>query len=296
MAMAEETTGIDARGRAARRPSARAQAAGLVLACHPVPAAAVTGFVAALTVSAGNGVATCLVATLAVLTGQLSIGWSNDLLDAERDTLSGRSGKPIAAGLLPRRTAVVALACALGLSVPLSLALGWRAGVVQLLTVACGWVYNLGVKSTVWSPLPYAVAFGTLPAVASLALPDHPWPAWWALAAGALVGVAAHFGNVLPDLADDAATGVRGLPHRLTRVACAGVAAGLALVAVLLVAVAPGGGPSLLGWLAVLTGLVVAAATLVVVRQRSSTEAAFYAIMLLAAVGVALLAANGAWV
>jgi 4-hydroxybenzoate polyprenyltransferase len=33
--------------------------------------------------------------------------------------------------------------------------------------------------------------------------------------AGALLGVGAHFVNVLPDLADDAATGVRGLPHRL---------------------------------------------------------------------------------
>ena len=34
-------------------------------------------------------------------------------------------------------------------------------------------------------------------------------------AAGALLGVGAHLVNVLPDLADDAATGVRGLPHRL---------------------------------------------------------------------------------
>ena len=35
------------------------------------------------------------------------------------------------------------------------------------------------------------------------------------VAAGALLGVGAHLVNVLPDLADDAATGVRGLPHRL---------------------------------------------------------------------------------
>jgi 4-hydroxybenzoate polyprenyltransferase len=40
-------------------------------------------------------------------------------------------------------------------------------------------------------------------------------PAAWVLAAGALLGVGAHLLNVLPDLADDEATGVRGLPHRL---------------------------------------------------------------------------------
>ena len=33
--------------------------------------------------------------------------------------------------------------------------------------------------------------------------------------AGALLGVGAHLVNALPDLADDEATGVRGLPHRL---------------------------------------------------------------------------------
>jgi 4-hydroxybenzoate polyprenyltransferase len=33
--------------------------------------------------------------------------------------------------------------------------------------------------------------------------------------AGALLGVGAHLLNVLPDLDDDAATGVRGLPHRI---------------------------------------------------------------------------------
>ena len=78
-----------------------------------------------------------------------------------------------------------------------------------------GWAYNLGAKSTPWSWLPYAVAFGGLPVFVSLTdNPDQVPPLWLPLA-GALLGVGAHFVNVLPDLADDAATGVRGLPHRL---------------------------------------------------------------------------------
>ena len=45
-------------------------------------------------------------------------------------------------------------------------------GSVHLVSVASGWAYNLGLKSTAWSWAPYAVAFGALPAVVSLA--DDP--------------------------------------------------------------------------------------------------------------------------
>src|SRR4051794_41632835 len=56
-------------------------------------------------------------------------------------------------------------------------------------------------------------------------------------AAGALLGVGAHLVNVLPDLAEDEATGVHGLPHRigarrLPAVATAVLAAGSLVVAI----------------------------------------------------------------
>ena len=171
----------------------------------------------------------------AVLTGQLSIGWSNDLLDLERDRAVARTDKPLAApdvDLAPVRVACVA---ALVATVVTSLALGWVPGLLQLLVVASGWAYNLGLKATVASFVPYALAFGALPAVVWSAGPE-PVPGWL-LPAGALLGVAAHLLNVLPDLADDAATGVRGLPHRLgargSRVLAAGLltAATVTLVA-----------------------------------------------------------------
>ncbi len=64
--------------------------------------------------------------------------------------------------------------------------------------------------------MPYAVAFGCLPVFAVLADPGASMPPAWVPVAGALLGVGAHLVNVLPDLVDDeAATGVRGLPHRL---------------------------------------------------------------------------------
>ena len=196
------------------RPAVR-RAAALAGSCHPGPVALVTAVSVALGVLARDGPGRTAVLVVAVLAGQLSIGWSNDLLDAARDRSVGRRDKPLARGAVSARTVVVAIAAALVVLVGASFALGWRAGLLNLATVASGWSYNLGVKATWLSPVPYAVSFGGLPAVATLAAPGHPWPAAWVLGAGALLGVAAHVANVLPDLADDRATGVRGLPHRL---------------------------------------------------------------------------------
>jgi 4-hydroxybenzoate polyprenyltransferase len=264
----------------------------LALACHPVPTVAVTTMTVALAAGAGNGVGTCLLVALAVFAGQLSIGWSNDVVDARRDAAVGRTDKPVVIGTVTPRTVATAAALALVVTVPASLALGWRAGCAQLIGVTCGWAYNLGLKSTVWSWLPFAIAFAALPAVATYALPDPVAPSWWALAAGALIGVSAHLGNVLPDLAEDDATGVRGLPHRLgaTVTAASGLAAALGAGA--LVVIMPAGRAPWWAWLGLAAAALIAIAAFGVVRRRPSSEAAFYATMAVAAIGVALLAAS----
>src|SRR5690606_29267678 len=46
-----------------------------------------------------------------------------------------------------------------------------------------------------------------------------------------LLGSGAHFANVLPDLAEDAVTGIRGAPHRLGELGAGRVAGGLLLAA-----------------------------------------------------------------
>ena len=98
--------------------------------------------------------------------------------------------------------------------------------------------------------MPYLVAFGLLPAFVVVALPGHPAPPAWLVGAGALLGGGAHFANVLPDLADDAATGVRGLPHRLGAGRSAAAAAFLLLGATLTLVFGPAGPPSWAGWAA----------------------------------------------
>lgn len=196
-----------------QRTAALPAARGLVAAAHAGPALAVTVLALLLVLAQGLDPARGLLVVAAVLAGQLSIGWSNDLVDLARDRRAGRDDKPLATGAVPvglvRACCTVAvLAC-----VPLSLACGLVAGLVHLVCVAAGWAYNLGLKSTLLSWLPYAVAFGGLTAFVALAGGEAP-PWWWPVG-GALLGVGAHLLNVLPDLADDAATGVRGLPHAL---------------------------------------------------------------------------------
>src|SRR4051794_7806714 len=188
---------------------------GLALSCHPIPTVGVTVISAGLAASAGLGWATGLLFVAAVFAGQLSIGWSNDWIDAARDRAAGRADKPVAGGTIGLRTVVLAAVAALGTSIVLSFLLGVPSALAALTLVAAGWLYNLGLKNTWLSWLPYAVGFGALPAAATLALPGHPWPAWWAMAAGAVLGIAAHAANVLPDLKADKETGVSGCFHQL---------------------------------------------------------------------------------
>ena len=154
----------------------------LLGSAHLGPTLAVTALAALLTVPAGVGGGRAVLVVAAVLTGQLSIGWSNDLVDVRRDRAVGRTDKPLATGELSERLVRWCCGAALVATVVLSLAVGLPAGLAHLLLVASGWAYNLGLKATALSWLSYAVAFGGLPAFVWLAGPDAP--PLWGVAAG----------------------------------------------------------------------------------------------------------------
>lgn len=264
----------------------------LVRASHPEPAAAVTLVAGALAVAAGRGAAGALLVVLAFAAGQLSVGWSNDWLDAARDARSGRPDKPVARGTLPVATVRRAALAAAALCVPLSLATGLLAGLVHLVAVAAAWGYNARLKATALSWAPYALAFGLVPSVVTLGLPGRPWAAWWATAAGALLGVGAHLANALPDLEDDLAEGVRGLPHRLGAAASSALSAVLLLAATALLVVGPGTGGAL-PLAALAAAAVVTGAGLALTLRRPGSRAAFRAAIVVALLGVALLVHRG---
>jgi 4-hydroxybenzoate polyprenyltransferase len=193
------------------------KAAALARSSHPGPSIAVTIITVGLGFGAGLDPFRLVVLGISMLAGQLSVGLSNDWIDAERDAAVGRTDKPIALGLISRRAVRnAALVCA-GLVIVLALPLGWAAEVVLGIAVGAAWLYNAWLKKTVFSIIPYLIGFGALPAIATLSRPAPAAPALWSLGVGALLGAAGHFANTLPDLDDDATTGVRGLPQVLGR-------------------------------------------------------------------------------
>jgi protoheme IX farnesyltransferase len=189
-------------------------AVALAGASHPEPTLAVTTLSTVLAVSAGRGLGSVWV-TAAVLCGQLSVGWGNDYLDRDRDRRAGRTAKPVALGRVDATLVRNAAWVALALAVVLSLASGPAATAVHVLALLMAHLYNFGLKSSPFSVVPYGVAFAQLPAFITLGLTPPRLPPLWAVAAAGLIGASAHFTQTLPDLEVDAATGMRGLPHRL---------------------------------------------------------------------------------
>jgi 4-hydroxybenzoate polyprenyltransferase len=86
-----------------------------------------------------------------------------------------------------------------------------------LVGLSCGLVYDLWLKRSRWSWLPYGVALPTLPVWAWTAMDRFPGRLLLAYPLGLLLGLALHLANTLPDLDGDRAFGVAGLAHGLGR-------------------------------------------------------------------------------
>ena len=262
----------------------------LLLSSHPGPSIAVTIVTVVLSIGAGLEPWRVALLAFAMLFDQLSVGFSNDWIDVSRDRAAGRRDKPVAAGLVS--VAVVrgaAFVCAL-LALVLTVPLGWPALVAHTIVLFSAWSYNAWLKNTPVSVLPFIVSFGSLPLLATLSAASPVLAAWWAFGAGAMLGIAAHISNVLPDLDADAATGVRGLPHRMGR-RVSGIVVSIALVAASGFIVI--GSPDLLHWIGLGVSLVLALVCAYLVLTRPPTRLLFQLIIAGALVDVVLLALSG---
>ncbi len=154
---------------------------------------------------------------LAILAGQLIVGWSNDLIDFPLDLAADRVKKPLVSGEINKSLVVSAIRIDVGAALALSYfsPLGLRGTVIHALGVLSATAYNLRLKATIWSPIPYALSFGALPWAIYLAA--HSTPPIWLYLDFIFVSVAFHFLNVIKDLAWDIDQGVLGLPQRIGR-------------------------------------------------------------------------------
>jgi 4-hydroxybenzoate polyprenyltransferase len=151
----------------------------------------------------------------AIFAGQLVVGWSNDVIDFPLDTTARRIKKPLVAGEISLRLLQRLIPIALLSATVISLIgpLGISGTLVHLLGLLSATAYNLKLKSTIFSPMPYIISFGALPWAIFLAADSTP-PLWLYLAL-ALFTTSFHFLNVVKDLQWDIKQGVLGLPQRI---------------------------------------------------------------------------------
>jgi 4-hydroxybenzoate polyprenyltransferase len=150
-----------------------------------------------------------------VFTGQLVVGWSNDLYDYADDLKHNRVNKPLVAGSI---TAVYLKRWLLFMT-PFSFVanllgpLGFKGGLVYMFGISMGVAYNFYFKYNAFSWLPYTLAFAALPSCIAISKEINP-PLWMWLG-GAIFGTAAHFINVIKDMDQDRASGIGGAPQRI---------------------------------------------------------------------------------
>ena len=150
-----------------------------------------------------------------VFTGQLVVGWSNDLYDYKDDLMHNRQNKPLVSGVISQSflkrwlTFMVPFSFVANLLGPL----GFKGGLVYMFGISMGVAYNFFFKFNVFSWLPFALAFAALPSC--IAISKDVTPPVWMWLGGALLGSAAHFINVIKDMDQDRASGIGGAPQRI---------------------------------------------------------------------------------
>ena len=219
---------------------------------HPAPAIAVTTLSAVLgailLAQDGQPFGWRLALTVVAVAGsQLLTGATNDLADEARDRASGRLEKPLPAGAITRAGAWTVALVGVALQLAASIPLGLLALVLGVVAAASAVAYNAALSRTPFSPLPYLVSFGLLPAWIAAGVGVDLARLLPAMPLGALFAGAAHLANTLRDFDADAAGGSRSLAQLLgrgrTRALAAGclVAVGLGVGAALIIG---GAGPA----------------------------------------------------
>ena len=160
-----------------------------------------------------------------VFTGQLVVGWSNDLYDYKDDLMHNRQNKPLVAQVISQSYLKRWLIFMVPFSFVANLLgpLGFKGGLVYMFGISMGVAYNFYFKFNLFSWLPYALAFAALPSC--IAISKEVTPPVWMWLGGALLGSAAHFINVIKDMDQDRASGIGGAPQRIGKRASIVVAA-----------------------------------------------------------------------
>lgn len=181
---------------------------------HPFPSLVVVAVTVVLAFLADSSPEMVTVVALGVgmLCYQFAIGLANDIIDAEDDAVS-KPWKALPRGLVTPRTAGILVMGLVGLGMLVTSGLpidSWLLGIAGL---GCGLIYDVQLKRTPWSWVPFSVAFPLIPVWVFTAFDTWDALLWWVFPLGAVLGLALHLANQAPDVPKE--THVRGLAHRL---------------------------------------------------------------------------------
>ncbi len=151
---------------------------------------------------------------LSIFLVSASVGSMNDFLDVDLDRRT-KPEKPIARGDLKPRTAFAISVLSAVVGVLLSAVLGLPVMVVALLVLASGLAYDVWLKGTLWSWVPYGIGIPALPVWGFLAAGRFTPVLLLSFPLGVLISLALYLANTIPDLEGDTAFGIKGLAHRL---------------------------------------------------------------------------------
>ena len=155
---------------------------------------------------------------------QFAIGVANDLVDAPDDA-TNKPWKAIPRGLITRRAATLLVAGLAGLGMIVTAGLPLGAWFIGMGGLACGLAYDVQLKRTPLSWLPFALAFPLIPVWVFVAFDRWGGLLWWAFPLGGILGLALHLANQAPDVPKEAH--IRGLAHSLGTERAANLALGL---------------------------------------------------------------------
>ena len=184
---------------------------------HPFPVALNVAATVGLATIANDGIPAGW--TLVRLAGamffvQAAIGASNDYCDRELDAET-KPYKPIVQGLLEPRTALVLAGAFVLVAGALSATLGPLSLAVGAIGLAAGLAYNVRLKRSILSPVPFMIALPALPFWVWVSVDRFTAELWWLIPFAPLAGLAVHLSNTLPDIEADSTAGVRGLAHTI---------------------------------------------------------------------------------
>ncbi|MBF6606164.1 MAG: UbiA family prenyltransferase [Chloroflexi bacterium] len=192
---------------------------------------------------------------MAMLAIQVAIGATNDLADLDADRRS-KPWKPLVTGGVTRPIAIIVAGVGITGGILIAASASAAAAAVAALGAAIGVAYDLRLKGTVLSWLPFALGVPLIPVFAWIGTTGWiPIPV--AIAAGIAVpaGAAIAVANALPDIEGDERSGVRTVATVLGRERAwrldAAFQVGVVVVAIVALAVVAGARLAPPVWLAV---------------------------------------------